>query len=93
MNRIRAGWPRIRRKRAWTEHLPADPRDPDVVRAKALARARPGRPGPTRLSRRTPVALGRLPAPRAGPYTAGRTGPVTVHLSRRGRTPSLSIAS
>ena len=41
MKRIRAGRPRIRRKRAWTEHLPADPRDPDVVRAKALARARP----------------------------------------------------
>jgi hypothetical protein len=41
MNRIRAGRPRIRRKRAWTEDPPADPRDPDVVRAKALARARP----------------------------------------------------
>ena len=40
MKRIRAGRPRIRRKRAWTEHPPADPRDPDVVRAKALARAR-----------------------------------------------------
>jgi hypothetical protein len=41
MKRIRAGRPRIRRKRAWTEHPPADVRDPDVVRAKALARARP----------------------------------------------------
>jgi hypothetical protein len=41
MNRIRTGRSRIRRKRAWTEDLPADPRDPDVVRAKALARARP----------------------------------------------------
>jgi hypothetical protein len=40
MKRIRAGRPRIRRERAWTEDLPADPRDPDVVRAKALARAR-----------------------------------------------------
>jgi hypothetical protein len=40
MRRIRAGRPRIRRERAWTEDLPADPRDPDVVRAKALARAR-----------------------------------------------------
>ena len=41
MKRIRAGKPRIRRERAWTEDPPADPRDPDVVRAKALARARP----------------------------------------------------
>jgi hypothetical protein len=40
MKRIRAGRPRIRRERVWTEHLPADPRDPDVVRAKALTRAR-----------------------------------------------------
>jgi hypothetical protein len=41
MKRIRAGRPRIRRERAWTEDPPADPRDPDVVRVKALARARP----------------------------------------------------
>ena len=41
MKRIRAGRPRIRRERAGTEDPPADPRDPDVVRAKALARARP----------------------------------------------------
>ena len=41
MKRIHASKPRIRRERAWTEDLPADPRDPDVVRAKALARARP----------------------------------------------------
>jgi hypothetical protein len=40
MKRIRVGRPRIRRERAWTEDPPADPRDPDVVRAKALARAR-----------------------------------------------------
>jgi hypothetical protein len=40
MRRIRVDRPRIRRERAWTEDLPADPRDPDVVRAKALARAR-----------------------------------------------------
>ena len=40
MKRIRVDRPRIRRERAWTEDLPTDPRDPDVVRAKALARAR-----------------------------------------------------
>jgi hypothetical protein len=41
MKRIRVDRPRIRRERVWTEDPPADPRDPDVVRAKALARARP----------------------------------------------------
>ena len=39
MKRIRADRPRVRRERARTEDLPDDPRDPDVVRAKALARA------------------------------------------------------
>jgi hypothetical protein len=41
MRRIRVDRPRIRRERVWTEDPQADPRDPDVVRAKALARARP----------------------------------------------------
>jgi hypothetical protein len=40
MKRLHAGRPRIRRGRLWPEDLPADPRDPDVVRAKVLARAR-----------------------------------------------------
>jgi len=40
MKRIRTLTPRIRRGQRWPEDLPADPRDPDVVRAKALARAR-----------------------------------------------------
>jgi hypothetical protein len=40
MKRIRVGRLRIRRERAWTEDPPADPRDPDVVRAEALARTR-----------------------------------------------------
>ena len=40
MKRIRIDRPRIRRERSWPEELPTDPRDPDVVRAKALARAR-----------------------------------------------------
>jgi hypothetical protein len=43
MKRTRIAKPRIRRERAWAEDLPADPRDPDVVRAKALARARSAR--------------------------------------------------
>jgi hypothetical protein len=46
MKRIRVDRPRIRRERAWTEDPPTDPRDPDVVRAKALSRARPA--GPSR---------------------------------------------
>ena len=45
MKRIRADRPRVRRERARTEDLPADPRDPDVVRAKALARAQSARTG------------------------------------------------
>jgi hypothetical protein len=40
MNRIRTVVPRTRRERRWPEDLPTDPRDPDVVRVKALARAR-----------------------------------------------------
>jgi hypothetical protein len=40
MKRIYASAPRIRRERRWPEDLPADPRDPDVVRVKTLARAR-----------------------------------------------------
>jgi hypothetical protein len=41
MKRIRAGRARIRRERARTQDPSAGPRDPDVVRAEALARARP----------------------------------------------------
>jgi hypothetical protein len=41
MRRIRAGRAGIRRDRARAEDPPAGPRDPDVVRAKARARARP----------------------------------------------------
>ena len=40
MQRIRIDRRRIRREPPWHEVLPPDPRDPDVVRAKALARAR-----------------------------------------------------
>jgi hypothetical protein len=50
MKRIRVGRPRIRRERAWTEDPPADPRDPDVVRARALARARAQLTGSSRAS-------------------------------------------
>jgi hypothetical protein len=40
VKQIRIRRPGIRRERPWHENLPPDPRDPDVVRAKALARAR-----------------------------------------------------
>ena len=39
VQRIRIDRPKTRRERLWPEDLPADPRDPDVIRAKALARA------------------------------------------------------
>ena len=39
MERVRTHKPRVRRGRPWLEVLPADPRNPDVVRAKALAHA------------------------------------------------------
>ena len=44
MKRVRTQKPRIRRGRSWLEVLPADPRNPDVVMAKALAHVR--RAGP-----------------------------------------------
>ena len=63
MKRIRAARPRIRGERAWTEEMPAGPRDPDVVRAKALTRTR--RTGSSRASQAQQAlsrALGRTPA-------------------------------
>jgi hypothetical protein len=39
VKRIRIEKPRTRHEHPGTEDLPADPRDPDVVRAKALARS------------------------------------------------------
>jgi hypothetical protein len=38
VQRIRIDRPKTRRERPWLDDLPADPRDPDVMRAKALAR-------------------------------------------------------
>jgi hypothetical protein len=40
MKRIRIGRKRARSERPWLEALSPDPRDPDIVRAKALARSR-----------------------------------------------------
>ena len=39
MKQTRIQRPRARRERPWREALPPDPRDPDIVRAKALARS------------------------------------------------------
>lgn len=39
MNRIRIDRLRVRRERPWLEVLPIEPPDPNVARAKALARA------------------------------------------------------
>jgi len=35
MKRIHTAAPKAQRERPWLKDLPADPRDPDVVRAKA----------------------------------------------------------
>jgi len=40
VKQIRIQRTRARGERPWQEDLPLDPRDPDVVRAKALARQR-----------------------------------------------------
>ena len=40
MKQVRIQRPRARGERPWHEVLPLDPRDPDVARAKALARRR-----------------------------------------------------
>jgi hypothetical protein len=53
MQQIRIHRPKVRRERPWHDVLPPDPRDPDVVRAKALTRAgdraggRTARPSPS----------------------------------------------
>jgi hypothetical protein len=39
VQQIRTRRPRVRHEPRWHEILPPDPRDPDVARAKALARA------------------------------------------------------
>jgi hypothetical protein len=51
MKRVRVDRARIRRKRHGAEDLPADPRDPDVVRAKALARVRLAGSSPSNRAR------------------------------------------
>lgn len=43
MKQVRAKKSRCRSEQPWDEALPADPRDPDIMRAKALART--GEPG------------------------------------------------
>jgi hypothetical protein len=61
MKRIRVQPPKARRERPWPGVLPADPRDPEVVRAKALGRAARERRHPR----------DHAPADRPGPGTAG----------------------
>jgi hypothetical protein len=75
MKRIRAGRPGIRRERAWTEDVPAGPRDPDVVRAKALTRARRTRSSRASQAQQAPSrALGQTPARGNGPSAARPPG-------------------
>jgi hypothetical protein len=86
VQRIRIQKPRARRERSWREALPPGPRDPDVVRAKALARAR---------NPRQQVASHAVAAPRAadaggfspsGPVTGGLPG-AGYGRDDRARTP------
>jgi predicted dithiol-disulfide oxidoreductase (DUF899 family) len=49
MQQIRIEKPKVRRDRWWLEVLPLDPRDPDIVRAKCLARATCTVPRPSHL--------------------------------------------
>jgi len=46
MERIRIGRRRASSNRSWLEVLSPDPRDPDIVRAKALAQAARSRKAP-----------------------------------------------
>lgn len=48
MKRIRIGRPKVRSKRPWLEALSPDPRDPDIVRAKALAQTERSVKGPAK---------------------------------------------
>lgn len=69
MQRIRIHRLRVRREHPWHEVLPLDPRDPDVVRAKALARARRSR------RQKNTQAVTFPPARRDGGLTGPRGSP------------------
>ena len=58
MQRIFIHRPRVWRERPWQEALPPDPRDPDVVRAKAIARAGDRVGGGTARQSRSPRPAG-----------------------------------
>jgi len=53
VQRTRIHQHKIQRERPWQEVLPPDPRDPDVVRAKALARTGDRTGGTTARQHRT----------------------------------------
>jgi hypothetical protein len=42
---VRVERPKVRRDRSWLEVLPLDPRDPEVIRAKAIDRSGDRRSG------------------------------------------------
>jgi hypothetical protein len=92
MKRIRTGSPRIRRGRPWPEDLPVDPRDPDVVRAKALA---PGIPLTIALSAAVATIALRAAARRQGPRWLPGTEPepVTVTAKESRPQPAVTVGS
>ena len=98
MNRIRIGRPRARSERPWPGALSPDPRDPDIVRAKALARtARSGKaPGHDGLGRPAPMAgcpdgdpRGQDGPPRAGAHVGMRPAHQRGGAANRGRSAAL----
>jgi hypothetical protein len=64
MQRIGIHRLRVRRERPWHEVLPPDPRDPDVVQAKALARAGDRAGGRTTRQSRSPARRNGIPLTR-----------------------------
>jgi len=74
VKQIRIHKPRARRERSWREALPPDPRDPDVVRAKALARARQPRQRVTSHAVAVPRPADAGEFSPSGPVTDGLPG-------------------
>jgi hypothetical protein len=56
---VRVERPKVRRDRSWLEVLPLDPRDPEMIRAKAIDRSGDRRSGASPRSRASAGQVGR----------------------------------
>lgn len=84
MKRVRIHRPGPQREPSWRQELPAGPRDPDVVQAKALARA--GRPGQGTAGHAARTAGGHGRPDYARPATGtGLAGSARSHRKQRDR--------